>query len=253
VINKILSKLNKHTHTIRAIAGTICLLVLLVGNPPAFAGEKSNDCAPKNADIGISSQWNFRVFLDDKQIGCHNYYLQEVDGQSQLSTVADFKYRLMLIPIYNYRHENNEVWQDGCLRQIESSTVVNGKLFSVEGQLEDQGFTVRTKDNEIAFVDCVMSFAYWNPEFLKADRLLNTQNGKYLDVRVGQAVMETIRNGTRTYESLRYQLETGKFAIDLWYSERGDWLALETKARGKTLRYERVFAIEGDLAAEVFP
>jgi hypothetical protein len=228
VINKILSKLNKHTHTIRAIAGTICLLVLLVGNPPAFAGEKSNDCAPKNADIGISSQWNFRVFLDDKQIGCHNYYLQEVDGQSQLSTVADFKYRLMLIPIYNYRHENNEVWQDGCLRQIESSTVVNGKLFSV-------------------------SFAYWNPEFLKADRLLNTQNGKYLDVRVGQAVMETIRNGTRTYESLRYQLETGKFAIDLWYSERGDWLALETKARGKTLRYERVFAIEGDLAAEVFP
>jgi hypothetical protein len=242
VINKILSKLNKHAQSIRPTAGTICLLLMLVANLPVYAGEKSSDCAPGNANIGISSQWNFRVFLDDKQIGCHNYYLQEIDGQSQLSTVADCKYRLMLIPIYNYRHENNEVWQDGCLRQIESSTVVNGKLFSVEGRQEDQGFTVRTKDNEIAFVDCVMSFAYWNPEFLKADRLLN-----------GQAVMETIRSGTRTYPSLRYKLETGEFAIDLWYSEGGDWLALETKARGKTLRYERVFAIEGDLAAKVSP
>ena len=36
----------------------------------------------------------------------------------------------------------------------------------------------------------------------------------------------------------RYRLDTGDAAIDLWYSERGRWLALQSTTRsGRLLRY----------------
>jgi len=35
-----------------------------------------------------------------------------------------------------------------------------------------------------------------------------------------------------------YTLTGGKYTIELWYSPRGEWLALQTTADGRTVRYE---------------
>jgi len=40
--------------------------------------------------------------------------------------------------------------------------------------------------------DCIMTFAYWNPRFLDQPRLLNAQNGEYLDVTVHDLGTDTV-------------------------------------------------------------
>ena len=65
----------------------------------------------------------------------------------------------------------------------------------VDGQdhgLEPGRFRVDGSAGEADLPECVMSFAYWNPAFLDQGRLLNTQNGEFLDVEISQPVAEQL-------------------------------------------------------------
>ena len=55
-------------------------------------------------------EWRFRVFLDNKEIGYHEFRLKERDGQQLLETEANFEYKLLFIKLYEYTHENSEIW-----------------------------------------------------------------------------------------------------------------------------------------------
>jgi hypothetical protein len=84
-----------------------------------------------------------------------------------------------------------------------------------------------------------MSFAYWNPAFLQQDRLLNTQNGEYLEVDVSAPVTELLEVRGETRSALRYRLDAGELSLNLWYSTDDEWLALESEVQGgRILRYE---------------
>ncbi|MGH8732326.1 MAG: DUF6134 family protein, partial [Burkholderiales bacterium] len=72
----------------------------------------------------------------------------------------------------------------------------------------------------------------------KQSRLLNSQDGKFLDVAVRPLGTESITVRGAKVSASRYALVTKKFRIDVWYSADGEWLALESAARGnRKLRY----------------
>lgn len=184
-------------------------------------------------------EWRFRVFLDDKEIGRHEFVLQQQDSQQLLKSEASFEYRLLFVKLYEYQHENTETWSGNCLTNIESSTDANGEPFKVSGSLRDGQFVVQGSKGVSQLPPCSMSFAYWNPDFLKEKQLINVQNGEVLDVVVSdpQQVQIMVRGKTET--AWRYALQAGEMNIELWYSENNEWLALETDARGgRRLRYE---------------
>lgn len=184
-------------------------------------------------------EWRFRVWLDDREIGRHRFSLSEEDGLQRVLSEADFEYRLLFVKLYEYRHRDEEIWRESCLASIESSTDANGKDYRVEGALQPGGFVVSGSGGETRLPECVMSFAYWNPEFLQQERLLNSQNGKWLDVTVSDPVPDELEVRGALREASRYRLEAGELCIDLWYSPQGDWLALETRTDGgRVLRYE---------------
>jgi hypothetical protein len=69
----------------------------------------------------LEGEWRFRVFLDEKEIGSHDFYLEQQGSTRLLRTLADFEYKLMFVTLYDYQHRNSEVWQGDCLSRIESS------------------------------------------------------------------------------------------------------------------------------------
>ena len=203
---------------------TLWSLLLLLQPLSTLAGEQ---------------EWRFRVYLDDKEIGYHDFLLRERDSERQLQSVANFEYKLLFVKLYDYLHENTETWQGDCLTQIEARTDANGKPYEVRGSLVDGRFTLQNPDGPVELPECVMSFAYWNPRFLRQDRLLNTQNGAFVEVRVSDPEPDELEVRGARLPAYRYLLEAGELVIQLWYSEDQQWLALETEARGgRTLRYE---------------
>lgn len=189
--------------------------------------------------LANQQEWRFRVFLDDKEIGYHNFYVQEFDNKTRLQSEANFEYRMLFVKLYGYEHENSETWEDGCLTRIESRTDANGKPYQVSGALEGESFTLRGSSGEAELPSCNMSFAYWNPAFLQQERLINTQNGAVIDVDVSEPELVELDVRGVKQPAFRYLLGAGDLKIELWYSENNEWLALETEAQGgRRLRYQ---------------
>jgi hypothetical protein len=190
---------------------------------------------------GEQREYAFRVLLEDKEIGTHRFLVKETAEGRRVAIEADFAVRILLVPVYSYRHENTEMWRDGCLQRIESSTDDNGSYFSVLGRSDGAEFLVEANEDRARHSGCVMSFAYWDRSILEQTRLLNAQTGDYLDVSVealGPTDFETSEMAVPA-EAYRLQAPEKDVDITLWYArEDGRWLALESRVKsGKTIRY----------------
>ncbi len=187
----------------------------------------------------VDRSWDFSVMLDGSKIGYHRFELTEDNGQRRLTSEAKFDVRFLFINAFRYRHTNTEVWSDGCLERLEANTRANGKELYVSGLRADGGFVVDDGKQRNALDDCVMTFAYWNPEFLRQPRLLNPQSGEYLDVEVERVGLEPIVVRGEEIPASVYRVTASKMELKLWYSEDNEWLALESVAKGgRILRYE---------------
>ncbi|MBB6092397.1 hypothetical protein HNQ60_001243 [Povalibacter uvarum] len=207
----------------------------------AFVLAAVLDPSPTHA---ATREWQFDVFLDDKRIGEHRFEMHQTDSVREIRSDASFDIRFLFINAYRYRHSARELWEGKCLERVDATTDNNGKKLRVTGNRHDSAFVVTSTasgDATSIAATCVQTFAYWNPGFLEADRLLNPQTGEYLTVDV-QFVGPEELNGVAAN---RYRLTgTDKTApplqIDLWYSQAGDWLALESLVTEKRrLRYVR--------------
>ena len=187
------------------------------------------------------SRWTFNVYLNDSRIGYHDYRLVEgADGVRRIEANARFDVKILFVNAFRYRHEIAETWDGNCLVDVEARTNSNGKKTLIEGQLTDAGFLVEAGETAEQLGQCVMTFAYWNPEFLNADRLLNPQTGEFLDVDIEPLGSETLLLNRREIDAVGYQIEARDLTVRVWYSEADQrWVALESPTKGgRVLRYE---------------
>jgi hypothetical protein len=204
----------------------LALFALALSSPtPALASE--------------ADRLEFKVYLNDKEVGKHHYTITEADGVQRVQSDANFTYKILFIPAYRYEHSNSEQWVDNCLLEFEARTNANGKDIQTSGELGESGFTVRNAAGRVELPECIMSFAYWNPGFLEQSRLLNPQTGEYVDVSVEQLEQEVLDVRGELIPALKYRLTAYEVDLTLWYSEEDQWLALESIAKGgHVIRYE---------------
>lgn len=197
------------------------------------------DSVPARDDSRDFAKWDFDVFLDDKKVGEHSFQVSEQDGVKQVQSEARFNYKMWFIPAFSYEHSAAEHWTDNCLLAFEASTYVNGKQTRVTGQQSGTVFVVETGNGLEELPRCVMTFAYWNPDFLKQSRLLNPQTGEYVKVKVERTGEEVLDIRGQLISADRFRLTADKLDLTIWYSRDDQWLALESVVRGgRIVRYE---------------
>lgn len=194
------------------------------------------------ANLSDQDRWQFEVLLDEKKIGYHDFIVSEDDGKQTVSTEAKFNVKLLFVNVFSYRHQNEEIWRDSCLSSINAETAANGKDFVVRGQATGGEFRIRTESTENKLPSCIMTFAYWNPEFLKADKLLNSQSGDYENVTITKEGEEQLQVNDQYIAAIRYSVNGAAAPITLWYATADHrWLALESVVKGgRVLRYKPI-------------
>ncbi|MEM1410727.1 MAG: DUF6134 family protein [Pseudomonadota bacterium] len=179
--------------------------------------------------------------MDDRRIGYHRFDLRSAGEVEQIDIEARFEVEVLFITAYRYAHDNRETWRGDCLKGIESTTNDNGDEFLVRGTAVDTGFTIeRNEESASVEAPCLQTFAYWNPDILDAQQLLNAQTGEVKDVTIVPVGPAPFDVGGVTVASDEYLLTMRDGAIRLWY-EQGtkQWLGLETQARGdRVIRYQ---------------
>lgn len=200
-------------------------LILLVLSAPGVAGEVLR----------------FQVYLDDKPIGEHSFRISENGATQQISSNASFDVDFLFVNAYRYRHSSSEVFRGGCLQDIRATTDDNGKRYRVEGSALGKGFRVEHQDGVEQADGCLMTFAYWDPDFLDQKRLLNAQTGNIERVSVRQKGRDDVKVGSRKIPATRYALRTDKLTIDLWYNDALGWVGLSSDTgKGRRLIYRRM-------------
>ncbi len=188
------------------------------------------------ADEGRS--WEFSVLLDGSEIGRHRFEVEQDGDLQEVRSEASFDVRFLFFTAFEYRHSNREVWSDGCLRRIESRTRQNGDRQAVVGTLVDDTFVVERDEGKAELDDCVMTFAYWNRDFLEQSRLLNPQTGQYVAVDVEPVGEREIDIRGEVVDARGWRVKADKIELTVWYSADDEWLGLESVARGgRILRY----------------
>ena len=186
------------------------------------------------------ADWRFEVLLNDKPIGFHSFSLTGQGERQTLTTEAQFDVKFLFIDAFRYRHDNTEIWGNGCLDSINATTDSNGDFLSVRGQRFENSFRLEGEPAEPLPGDCIQTFAYWNPDILDSSQLLNSQTGELEEVTVTRESLDVVNINGKSVEAIRYRLQAKSGAITLWYSndESRRWLALEAPAKGgRTLRY----------------
>lgn len=193
-----------------------------------------------SAVADTTKRWLFDVYLDEREIGFHEFTVTERGGRQEVEITARFDVRILFFNAYSYDHENRETWEEDCLEEIEAVTDDNGASSKVGGRSADDGFVVSVNRDTSRFdATCLRSFAYWNPVILESDSLLNSQTGELVDVTIrphGEVILD-IGQQRVTAEKFTIEMEDGP--IRLWYSPgEKRWLALEAETEGgRTLRY----------------
>ena len=188
------------------------------------------------------SEWRFTVLLDGKSIGYHQFALSKRSTERELISEARFNVKFFFINAYSYAHDAKELWQGECLSTLEALTNDNGNQHRVHGARGDDAFSVATGTRTESLPPCVQTFAYWNPQILKATHLLNQQTGVFVPVVVTLVGLEPVTVRGRQLSAERYRIveqttSRERLQIDLWYStdrnlEDKQWLALESVAAG---------------------
>lgn len=202
------------------------LVVLLLGTGLAAATERR--------------EFDFDVTLDGRPIGSHRYELiPSGPGSYEVDSRASFDFNLLGVPLYRYRHQALERITNDCLERIEALTRDNGESLSVRGARSDDGFLLETPAGNPQSRDCVMGYAYWDlQQLLRRRELLNPQTGEFDAVSVEFKGKESLLLQGEAVPARRYRLRSSQLVIDLWYSEGGAWLQLESQVRGgRQLRY----------------
>lgn len=188
--------------------------------------------------LGEERTWRFRADLDGSPIGYHQFTLSGDDAERVLVTRARFNVKVLGITAYRYEHDATERWRGNCLDRLSAHTDDDGKRLDVSARASDGRMSVSGSQGPHELGPCIMTFAYWNPAILSQTHLLNTQTGEYEAVSVRRIGIESIDAGGGRVDATHYRITGSRHPIDLWYSTRNEWLALEsTVDGGRRLRY----------------
>ena len=186
--------------------------------------------------VAHAQLYSFGVYLDDKRIGSHRFSVQRDTGDTlRVTSQAEFDVKVLLVPVFRYRHAAVEIWRNGCLESIDTETHANGEHTSLTGKRYASAFEVDVSSSAGAhrkvLPACIASYAYWDADTLRQHReLLNGQTGAY------QPVDQVLLSEP---ERTLLELKGGAFEIDVIYANGdGQWVALHTTTQdGRALEY----------------
>ena len=184
-----------------------------------------------------AEEWNFDAVLNDKVIGQHTFIYE---NEKTISN-ANFKFEYLFMD-FIYQHKSTETWQEGCLKTISSKTDDDGDLYEVSGYIGTDRFLVTTNNKTTELPSCVMTFAYGNPKILDQKKLMNSQNGEYLDVDIQFLRQENHMVKGKEILTDLWQIEAkgddGDLLVHLWYDKNMNWVSLKSQTPIGDMQYK---------------
>lgn len=198
------------------------------------------------ATIPDAAEIPFRVVRGNgRDIGFHRLSFDRQGDTVTVDIEIAIDIRIGFIPVFRYRHRNQERWRGDVLEALQSTTDDNGTAYEVRLEQDGAGrYRLTRNDEQSQITGPVLPTSYWRAETVGATQLLDTQRGVIREVTTRKAAEEVITVAGQPVRAHRYRM-AGDLDLDLWYSQAGQWVKLAFSARGVDIAY----ALDGTLSA----
>jgi hypothetical protein len=172
----------------------------------------------------------FTVTRNGEPIGSQVYRFDRQGHRVTVDIRTDIDFRFLSLPIYRFRHESREIWEDDRLIRMVSNTDDNGDPVTLEVQAEGMVLKVGGKDGQMDVDSRAVPASLWNLVVVKRERLLDTVKGTVLATKVAFLGQEALTIRDRRVQTRRYRL-SGDYSRELWYDSRdGSLVRVQFKA-----------------------
>ena len=180
----------------------------------------------------------FTVLRGGSPIGRHRVAFTKSGDRLAVEIEIDLEVRFASIPLYRYVHRSREEWEGNRFVGLDARTDDNGTRTEVRVRPAAGGLAVSGSGGEFVAPPETKPTSYWHEDMTRRTRLLDTQAGTLIDVRARQSGTERASIAGREVDLRIYEV-TGDLTSRLGYTQSGEWVDLEFKARGSTIRYRR--------------
>lgn len=179
----------------------------------------------------------FDIVRNGTAIGTHTYRFSREGDRTEVRIRTDIDYRLLFIPVYRFEHESHEVWENGSLTLLESTTNDNGTPAKLKVWRDEDSLMVVGADGTMHVDREVIPSSLWNRLVLDRTRLLMTTSGNVKSTRVEYVGEEAIEVRGETRQTRHFRL-TGEFGRELWYDRDEVLVRVRFEASdGSTVQY----------------
>jgi hypothetical protein len=210
----------------------ISLFLLASAALPAAAELSPKAWQPRSGDV-IS----FNVLREGKPFGSHAVkFTTDANGALVATTSVSLKAGLGPVTVFRYKLDATETWLNGQLQKVSGTVNDDGKKRSVNATRKGDVLNVSGTDFNGVAPAGIVPASHWNYAQTLTGKLLSTEDGEILSVKVVTKGREAIKVGKKTIQANRYLMDSA-LDVDLWYDDDGRWVKLAFEARGQQIEY----------------
>lgn len=164
----------------------------------------------------------FTILSDGDGVGTH---LVEIDGpidNAKVRIETDVVVKVAFVPVYRFEHSSSEVWHDGQLVDLTSSTDDDGLEHKLSVHARGGALAVEADGNKSQkdFPADAIPASLWNTATVRTDRLMNRLTGQAMNVTVVDAGSDTVEVHGSPRPAEHYRV-TGDLNRELSYDRDG--------------------------------
>lgn len=163
---------------------------------------------------------SFQVIREGSPIGTHELRFSVRDGGTAVDIETDVAVKLAFITVYRFEHEGHELWRDGHLVSLNSTTNDDGTDHRLEVKAQGGELAVDGDANQARLPQETIPASLWNMDLVEQSQLLNTLDGSLMSVSIREVGPETVSAGGEEIAATHYVIE-GDLEREVWYSDEG--------------------------------
>lgn len=172
---------------------------------------------------------DFDVFRNGERIGYHRVEIAREGERSVVNVDINLRVTFGPLTLYRYIHQSREEWQGDRLVSLVSSTDNDGTEEKLRAVADGDGLKVNgTRFTGMLPAD-TMPTSYWRGDFVRRATIMDSQNGRVLDLQVRPESFEMASAARDEIPARRFHL-TGDIDLTLWYDREGRWVKSAFKA-----------------------
>lgn len=194
--------------------------------------------AASPARAAAPTDLRFRAMHLGEQVGEHRVGFRSDGDRLVVTTHVDITITVLFFTAFHFSHDAVEVWRDGRLLSVESTTDDDGTRLEVTGNAVADGFRIIGEDGPfLAAPHLLTTNTLWDRRLLHESRVIDVQHGGEVGLVVKPRGEEQVATPRGPVTASHYRMITPSFAGSVFFDGGGRWVKTLIERQGEILEY----------------